>query len=198
MSTGNFYCKNTDEIYAIGMSYTVVDENDNEEIVTPDEIEFEETLEYIRTQLQEAFQDQWTPQSGWDYNRNYAGSLLGDVNIFKKFAGSYIEASLRVVSRAGYYDGACLDFDYIGYDTHCDSLDEAVRIAVENLEYHLRYDYKPGFVKIQANLAEKWLLAALDEAIEKLQSVFKQVCEHQLITVARFSNGETIYQKVEG
>lgn len=122
--------------------------------------------------------------------RSYPSHVLGGFNENKIIAGVDVSINIYAVLRSGYYDGACLDWFteiYLG-GNEISSIDE----IQGEMAYYIE---NKGMAAIQGQNAAKWAETALEALTAKVEAVFKKYCEHELVVMATFSNGETIYQK---
>lgn len=179
--TGNFYNKNATHIFAFGMN-TEDNEDDGEDNEDDGEynsdqhqIDYEDQISYIIEELSKipGFIE---GEYDFDDNRNFSGRSLGavSVNISNKNDTS---VQIICIARSGYYEGANLDWELKftgpdGYDI--DSPDDIP----------------------QRSYATK-LQRAADALVKKVEKVYAR-CTTPYGVSARFSNGETIYHKIDG
>lgn len=172
--TGNFYNKNATHIFAFGMN-TEDNEDDGEYNSDQHQIDYEDQISYIIEELSKipGFIE---GEYDFDDNRNFSGRSLGavSVNISNKNDTS---VQIICIARSGYYEGANLDWELKftgpdGYDI--DSPDDIP----------------------QRSYATK-LQRAADALVKKVEKVYAR-CTTPYGVSARFSNGETIYHKIDG
>ncbi len=203
MSTNNFYYRNASKVFAIGLDYEqpMLDDDGNEtdenENVSCESWEYEEQIENVQYHMEQnkgkfTYSD-YEQKSQLD-NRNFCASFVGSLSIAKNFGDVNVDVQLNCFSRAGYYEGACLDWELnINVDGNdSDDIDD-VTYFVENTS---SYNMNEGMLKIQAKNAQKWANKIKDELIAAVEKSFENssTC---FVRVATFSNGETIYQKCE-
>ena len=201
MATSNFYYKNASKVFAIGLDYErpILDDDYNEteenEIVSCDEFEYKMQIENIQEQLKEnkgIFDySEYEKNSQLD-NRNFSASYIGTLSISKNFGDNNVEVNINCFSRAGYYEGACLDFETeIIMDNYETDNTEDVE---DGFEYSNYFDINKGMGKIQARNAQKWANKIHSLMVETVEKTFEN-CSTCFKKVATFSNGETIYEK---
>ena len=192
MATGNFYYKNASKVFAIGLDY----KNEDGENVSCESWEYNETLEYIREQLELnegvfCF-SAGDVKSAFD-NRNFNARGIGSLTIEKYFGDVCVGITVNCFSRCGYYEGACLDWETEVYVNSTSDDDIAcVSEIFEGESYHS--DMNIGMLKIQAKNAQKWANKAHSNMVGIIENVFEN-CSATFNKVATFSNGETIYEK---
>jgi len=173
--TGNFYNRNASKIYAIGMGYG--EENEDGEVSTYGQMDFEDDIEYVQEQLQEVFSKNFREGSLPEsvsrslYSNNFSTTDIGSIYEYIQIGKIEYKFSVYCFATSGYYEGANLD--YVGYVENCN----------EGYEFELGEDDVP--VKLQK---------LIDKTIAKVESVYAK-CSMPLVVSARFSNGETIYSK---
>lgn len=176
MATSNFYNVNASKVYAA----TIEDEWEYEDLIGNIKAEFEKTPYHFRS-------------GGKDNNelRSYPSSVIGSITKTKQYKDFEVSVTLTIVVRSGYYGGANLDwsleYEVEGEDT--DNTEDFARI----LEYQMDWNYE-GKAKQFAGYAEKWAEKAREEVINYVEGIFEQYTT-PLKVAARFSNGETIYEK---
>ncbi len=197
MSTGNFYNKNASKIYAVLMNYErpILDEEDNEtsetEVVSPEEWEIDCLLGNLLSELEPK---DYYQINRWDNNMNFAGRYFAEKTVSKNFAGTEFYVKIIAVLRGAYYEGANLDWE-VETIVDCLEVDEPDEGYIKN---ELVYNgLNAGLATIQARNACKWLENTRDELIAELEKVYEMYCEHKLVVSATFSNGETIYNKID-
>ena len=130
-----------------------------------------------------------------NFNRNFDGEGIAIVEATKEYGDLEVSISVSVVALNGYYDG--INFDYIakaqinGYE-ECDysEIEECFELSDFNSSMN------NGMLKIQNRNAKKWLLEVGEDIQNRIEKVLKANVAHELKTVARFSNGETMYEAV--
>lgn len=202
MGTSNFYYKNASRVYAICMSREcdVLDEDGNEtgetEYRSPESYECEDTLEFIRESILESGGDYYNWAKSRSSLRSYEGGYLGSLRSIKQYGDINIEMYVHAFYRIGYYEGACLDWELeIMVDgIECDDdIDWA-----HDMVYDGRYSsMSSGLKAMLAKKAENWMRSESDRLSDAMEKVFDETSEVKMRKVATFSNGETIYEKIE-
>lgn len=172
--TGNFYNKNATHIFAFGMD-TEDNGDDGEYNSDQHQIDYEDQISYIIEELSKipGFSE---GEYDFDDNRNFSGRSLGaiSVNISNK---NDTGVQIICVARSGYYEGANLDWElkFTGPDGY--DIDSPDDIS-------------------QRSYATK-LQRAADALVKKVEKVYAR-CTTPYGVSARFSNGETMYHKIDG
>ena len=99
---------------------------------------------------------------------------------------------MEVIPKAvsGYYSGFNLD-----YEIRIDGSDSLLEDITENIEnYPEDYGISQSTVNLHYHNIESWLELELEKLTDVVEDVFKKVST-PLNVVARFSNGETMYEK---
>lgn len=198
MGTSNFYYKNASKVYAICMNseQPKLDDDGNEteemETVYAEQEDYNDTRDYVAEKMKEVEGYNFSTLSGSPNNdlRSFEGSLIGQWSIDKTYGDVNVEVIIVACSRAGYYEGACLDW-YI--DTYICGY-ENDDINADDFE-HYSDKMNAGMAKIIAPKANKWIETMKDKMAADLEKVFAECCGIELEVVATFSNGETIYKK---
>lgn len=163
-------------------------------------------LENLREIIGEEFKsDEYivTSEDSSDYNRSYPAQKLCSIT-FNFKSGRLMEdygIILYPVIRAGYYQGAVLDWDceYITqneqfeFDASGWSEDD---LSIKEVVFEeLAEKYNEGFSKIHSGGAISRIELKRSEMIEKLEKLYQKICDHLLECLAIMSNGEAIYQE---
>lgn len=106
-------------------------------------------------------------------NRNFRGLFIGKKTFTFSNKTKEVSAIIKPIIRSGYYQGVNLDYEFE---------------IIDEYGYELN-DYEKG-TKTIFQKAQK----ALHKEIKNLEKIFSEIGT-PLNVVARFSNGETIYQK---
>ena len=183
MSTPNFDCKNTSKIYAI---------EGNEDFA---QYECQECLEEFNWDLC----DEYDRHS----NRNYPTSIIGEKTKCIFVAGASIDITAQAKIVAGYYSGACFDFDcrLVVYDrdgyrvSDYDDLDDINKYMDEEAIKEDDWTGNKGLSVIHAQRIIAKIQATIDELKEEAEKSFADSCDDCLACVAVFSNGEAIYKR---
>jgi len=186
MGTSNFYNKNAKDIYAVLMN-----EYENDEHVYPDEWECDDLIDNTTYELESKG---YTKVGKWDNDRNFSGLILAEKTIYKSFGDVEVGFTIKAFLRSGYYDGANLDWELYNYEGYEDDYGSIVDDMQSYMEES--YDMNRGMVMIQTKHAENWIDTEIQKEINILENFYQEICQHKLGVAARFSNGETIYTKV--
>lgn len=179
MSAPNFNCKNTSKIYAI--------ENDEEFA----QYDCQESLECLG----------WTPCDESDMNglRSYPASIIAEKTKCVVVAGVSIDITAKAKIVAGYWSGACFDFDceLSVYDRDGYSVSDYDDIDTMSTEAIIEDNWtgNKGLSKIHAGRIYKVMQQAINELQEEAEKAFTECCSDILACVSVFSNGEAIYKR---
>jgi len=198
MGTNNFYNRNASKVFAVLMNKEqfVLDENGEEteetEEVPVEDYDIEFFDEYLQEKLSESKFETWIPtKTTWeeDSNRNFEGRILGELSIVKNYGDVEIKVEIQAICRAGYYEGANLDWELKYYI-------DGNNVDMEYIEEEFIYQsgMNAGLKAIQSKKAYKWLETQGELITEEMERIFTEV-SMPLIKVAQFSNGEAIYEK---
>lgn len=206
MGTSNFHYKNASRVYAVLMNYEddILDENGEPtgetETKYREDFEVDELKDFIKNEIEDLEDGSYYNQVR-DSNelRSYPSSYLGSLRTYKAYGDIGVEVYIHAFLRSGYYEGACLDWtlqvdingnEYIG--------DEDIPYAIEDIREHNTSTYmSKGLRAIIANKAEKWIRSEADRLSGIMENIFSRNSDMELAKVATFSNGETIYKKIE-
>lgn len=133
--------------------------------------------------------------NGYNGERNFGGRYLCEISkTHPKYNSIGIQVSITCLSRSGYYDGANMDWEIGNICIGNGSWDEVPDPL--DIAHELQYMGKgSGIAKIQSRNIEKWVERTVDELVKLIEDVYEQFTD-PLIRVATFSNGETIYKRV--
>lgn len=195
MSTSNFYAKNASKIFVILENY----EDEDGKISIPDEIDFQDTCEYITDQLKEN-KGKFDFYKYGSYNsreelRSYPSTYLATLYALKTFGSIDTEIELHAFVRSGYYSAACLDWE-LRINIEGQSFDGDEISEIYGYDEYFAINNNTGMAKIQTKNAVKWIEKTSPALIEQVEKVFKS-CSQSYVVTARFSNGETIYTNFE-
>jgi hypothetical protein len=185
MGTGNFYFRNASRVFAVGMDNT-------------DEHDFLEMKGNITSNLEEKckpspfdFHKYNSKRSQFE-NRNFCETYLGTIYTEKMFGD--ISININCFTRAGYYEGACLDWELeINVDGSGDI--DNTNDVVEQFVYCDSNKMNIGMLRIQARNAEKWAEKTVKGITELVELVFSECSDIQLNVMGHFSNGEAVYKE---
>jgi hypothetical protein len=176
MGASNFHYVNARRVYAVCME---------------EHCDYDEELEFTKDYLVEQGFD---PESG-DMNgelRSYPSRALASIR--SSYPSADVSVTIIVGARSGYYEGACLDYDIqvdVGY-TRLFTEEIEEQDVFESIEYH--YD-NAGMRRIQARNITKWVNRTIESERAKVEEILAKACGIELVEVATFSNGETIYKQ---
>jgi hypothetical protein len=203
MGTSNFHNVNARNVYAVLMNYEqpILDDDDNEtdEVETRycEEWEVNDFIGNIRCEAERV-----AKENNFKYHedlemtdpnelRSFPSTSLFQIYLNKHFGDVHVEVNINCVLRAGYYEGACLDwFDtcVFGDNTACfNDTDFSIDDWMSNMNAGMR--------SIQSKKANDWLERTRENIIETVEKLFTENSMPLGVT-ARFSNGETHYAKV--
>jgi hypothetical protein len=170
MATSNFHNVNANNIFAVECT---------------EEWDYDDLIENLKHELD------YLDGDGKDEHelRSFPSRVIGTNFSSKLYADFQVEVELQVVVRSGYYAGVNLDwtptFNLDG-EEFCDGSEVA-----EHLVYS--YGYSQRNADRYANWIGTWYERERDSLIERTEAMFANYSQ-PLVEVARFSNGETIYE----
>jgi hypothetical protein len=178
MATSNFANENASKVFAVELE---------------DEFAYDDLKDCLEYELDEAgFEVYKKPE--YDHNRNYSGQILAEKRLSHSYKDFTVTATIFVVVRSGYYSGANLDWQITFCDDfeHYEHDDYDPKYTAEDLVYRL--DFPPSKAKTYSLLAEKKYEKLKDQLVTELEAIYAKIST-PLVVAARFSNGETIYEK---
>ena len=180
MATSNFK-SSADHIYAV---------------MNDDEFVYEETRDNLQYEFDRTDRDKsnvFAFVKTHEYEAIGEGILIGQLYASFDYLGFEFTMVFNIIMRSGYYSGFNLDYEFsCGYDgDNCDTIEE----MVDDFEDYAIEDMK-GLYAIHGKRLRVKLEAFHDEIEAEVIRVFEMYSD-TLIVVARFSNGETFYKKVE-
>lgn len=184
MGTSNFHTANAKATY-------VIDYEDDEYAWQ----ECQDNLGDWINELDPAFEKHTSMKSQHEL-RSFPASSIGYFSNSIIFLNLSFELHINVFLRSGYYEAANLDYEFQWRLEGCDDY-EGIDSLIEELSYDPeRYDVNHGLLAIhKSNLESK--LSTLEElAVTQVESALTQVSTPYGVT-AQFSNGETIYHKLQ-
>lgn len=185
MGASNFYYKNANRLYPV---FTDMDDAEREWFDYSEECL--NLAEYIDDEI--VFDSIENEPRG--YERNYPERLLGYKDVSKTFGDVTVEVRLSVIIRAGYYDGACLDYEFYYFADSIDS--ESIDDVASDWYEYTDTRMNAGMCAIQQRNAEKWLSKAEAMLTDQIESAFAKVTT-PYDRIGTASNGETFYKKSE-
>ena len=197
MGTSNFYNKNASSIFAVSFSH----EDEDGEFHDYSEFEYDDLKSNLLYELEKFNADKSNIEFLADYgtdrddNRTFPSKVLGTLRVCKLYSNG-VEVMIRLVPliRSGYYEGVNLDW-CIQFDICCDSfIDDD--LDIEYISQTLEYDgYSKKMADYKSGLILSWVEKTKDDMVEKLENIYKMYSDAYRVA-ARFSNGETMYEKV--
>jgi hypothetical protein len=204
MGTSNFHSERTSCIYAVSERYT--DEETGEEVYN--EFLWEDVRDNINYAFKEIDKDK---SNTWFYSdsaditlheslRSYPATSLGWFYSSFSYAGINLTINFLPKMVAGYYEGFNLDFelqfeDEWSYESYIYDNDNEEGMIEKILNEHLyQKPESAGIIKIHGTNFIYKLRDKIEEGQNLIENVFKQNSDGYKV-VARFSNGETIYEK---
>lgn len=183
MSTPNFNCSNTKKIYAMGNDSGCA-QYDCQCVL--EELNWEPVDKYDRTS-----------------NRSYPASIIAEKTKCIVVAGVSLDITAKAKIVAGYYDGACFDFDceltvydMEGYEVSSyEDLYSIYKYTDKDAVISDNWTGNKGLSKIHAQLIIDKLNKAIDSLHDEAEKAFESCCDDKLVCVAVFSNGEAMYKR---
>lgn len=151
-----------------------------------------------------------------DWNNSMAAREICETPLYRRIYGkgnawttnTYIKSLIAM--RDGHYGGSVLDYDVTlesengctfslsEYDGNTkDMLDDYLSSIEDYVDYKgASHKWNIGTFKMHKANIRKWVEGLLNAEIEKCEKFCKDNCEMELCVSARFSNGETWYDKV--
>lgn len=212
MATPNFNVINAKGIYAFS-DYIKVENEDGEEVeALKDCFDWEALYDALAYNGKEnGFS---CPSEEW--NNSMRAREICETPLYRRSYGkgnawttnTYIKSLIAM--RDGYYGGSVLDYDVTlesengytfslsEYDGNTeDMLDDYLSSIEDYVDYKgASHKWNIGTFKMHKANIRKWVEGLLNAEIEKCEKFCKDNCEDELCVSARFSNGETWYEKV--
>lgn len=191
MSTGNFYKKNASKIFAICETIDGEELQESDFLYSIDNISFELKRKLKNTNF--GFQQRTTRSV--NELRSYESTYICSIDTCRVIAGLECIVRIHCFARSGYYDGACLDyeFDHMINGTNFDYMDEADYIFSGEADRYCDYNF--GMIKIQSKNCKNWMRRQLENIVDIVETVYGNCATSKLRTVAILSNGEAIYEE---
>jgi hypothetical protein len=186
MGTSNFHNVNSGRIYSIELE---------------EEFEYDD-LVYNLIESFESLEDKGIYKNfGNEYSdptelRSYSSNVLGQIGKSKTFGDTNVEVLIFPLIRSGYYSGVNLDWYYqinIEGTSYTEEIPEKEHL-IDDLRHYSGWN--DGMSKIQSNNVLKWIETTKEELVNIVEKIYTENSE-PLEVLCRFSNGETIYKKVE-
>jgi hypothetical protein len=176
MGTSNFHNVNANQIFAVKLE---------------DEWDYYDLKDNLLHEFKKLDYDERKNERPEDELRSYPAVVLCLQSKFKKINDVEVGVSIRVIIRNGYYEGCNLDWltnEYI--NGNWQNTIEVTEIA-EALNEEIEEDER---VKTISEF-QSFIETTKNELITEVEKVFQEFSTPLKIK-ARFSNGETIYEKV--
>ena len=180
MSTGNFHNVEASRIFAIECL---------------DEMEYSDTKDNIFYNLESKFgkmkvfaEDKTSDDSLRSFYANVFAIVDGE---YRTYDGEDVYPVAEIIARSAYYSGANFDYN-IKFNVWGEIFEDVEDINAEEIMY------LSDFTEAQAERYVEWMKKFLSEAQVKLREQIEEVFAENTIplnVVARFSNGETMYEK---
>ena len=211
MATANFYLINAQSYYVITDDYEIENENGEKEVVVRDEWEVQDLLDDIRYNGKESgLYPNYSKE--WNDSLDARELCYSDTNWERFSKCSLLETNVEstIAIRSGYYAHAVLDYEvkvetsqgdefYLSdYDNVDDLIDDYMK-TLEGIFEWMRFSdegWNVGTFKIQKKNIRKWIEKRIEKEIQKCEEFCKANSDVELCVSARFSNGETWYDKV--
>mgnify|MGYP001547179069 CR=1 FL=1 len=188
MGTSNFYKENASSYFAVCM---------------------DEDWEFELDCLNSCFEERGYELIG-DGHYDYDKQVLAfkDYNVGLKENDDDFTVKVKVLLRAGYYEGANLDWEievesnWLDYEDFRDYFDyansERLEVVLEEFAEVNRRDVwmSEPYTMDQQHQIYNNINSTIERAIEEVEKDFKDLSSHELKASARFSNGETWYSEV--
>jgi hypothetical protein len=183
MATSNFKIENV--CIPVLMGY---ENEETGEYEQPEEWECRDFIENAKYELEDKYPKEFI-SAGKGTHWHKDDQLLGEFRWHKQYGESgEVSLTALLIMTTGYYQGASLDYILL---TEVDG----VEVGDDDVEFgYFKSVRNDGLAKIHSKQATKWLDATKKEAhIKCLEALTLFGDEYKV--VARFSNGETIYNK---
>lgn len=126
--------------------------------------------------------------------RNFSSKIHGEVRVKSTFMGFDLDLTLNVLVRNGYYEHLNIDYDMSLHIDGCEGFEDD---NAEGIFGWLDVDHLPaGLIVMNTKNLDKRLDAMKALALESYHHIGKHLGTEYDMT-ARFSNGETIFDKAE-
>ena len=154
----------------------------------------------------------------YDGDRDYPALYVSEVNREFEFCGISVCVSIELGARTGYYSGCNLDYSvkvecgnawswiepfvYIGTDKSYYSYKSVNELAdafvdeIDDCGVCDRIGVSKGLFRMNKRRMAKRVADEMDRMIELANELCKKFCDNEYDCVAKFSNGEAIYELV--
>lgn len=184
MATGNFHNVNASKVFAV----SIEDADCFSELQQSLYFALEKLTKEKPVQMMHQGNDE-------DELRSYPSHVIEAIGMTKMFCGVEFIVKITVVVRSGYYHDCNLDW-FLEYTTNGSLYTDYQIFTLPEIESIL-VDYgtiKEGLVKRMAPYALKHIETMTTQLTEMVEEMFTEYSTPMNV-VARFSNGETLYEK---
>jgi hypothetical protein len=182
MGTSNFYYRNARALYPL---FIGMDEDEAEMF------DYDDQVQNIAEHIDELFNLDAVENRVHEMDRNFPSRSLGHKRVSKMFGDVEVDVKITVIIRAGYYEGACLDYEIeYGDSDYYDYIDD-----IRDWHKYGISDMNAGMCAIQERNARKWLSDQADKMTDEIEAVFAKITTPYRC-ISRASNGETFYEKM--
>lgn len=175
MSTSNFHSVNASKIFACEIE---------------EEWDYQDLKGNIISELKSG--PYYFREGGRDTNelRSFPSNVLGRISKEHEYKDFAVEVTVSAIIRSGYYEGCNLDWNIEYNIAGGDNIDPDY--FAQELEY--QKDWTANKAKRYEKQAQKRAEKLKNELVEYLEKIYQQYST-PLVVTARFSNGETWYEK---
>jgi hypothetical protein len=181
MGASNFYFKNARALYPL---FTDIPEDEQ------DMFDYSEEGQNIAEWIDELVGLDSVEFESLGHDRSYPERSLGYKQLSYTFGDFTLYVEIQPVMRAGYYEGACLDYNIKYSDDFGYEFEDIESISVDS--YYS--DMNEGLCAIARGKAQRMASVLTDKLTDSMEEAFAKIATpHKLI--GRASNGETFYEK---
>jgi hypothetical protein len=180
MGASNFSYRNARALYPL---FTGMDEDEAEMF------DYSDACQDIAEHLDELIGMDSVDNMPIGNHRSYSQRKLGHKSYSKSFGDVDIEVRIVAIITAGYYEGACLDWDIELYQ------DGVETCEIEDWKRYTYTDMSAGLCRIQEGNASKWVSKMTDKLTDEMEQAFAKIATPYRL-IGRASNGETFYEKL--
>jgi len=174
MSTSNFHNVNASSVFACEIE---------------SEYDYEDLLMNLETALINFECDYKHTAHDSHELRSYPSRVITALGVEKQYKDFSVSVEIAIIIRSGYYAGCNLDWNCI-YSIEGEETNDLG--FAELIEYYADCSAKMALYK--ASFVKQWAESTAQKMINRIEAIFRQYST-PLNVVARFSNGETIYEK---
>lgn len=193
MSAPNFVKHNARDYFCVGIN------REDDEWVDWDMI-MEDIQEVAKSE-----NEAWSDTDEWEhsYGRDYQLHYNTERSYSMQYGGEWYYAKVMLGLRSAYYVGATIDYDiqlsdgsyWSEIDLEYGDTDRLASDFILNKIENNDYPINKGLFSMQRKGLEKRLTAWLDSIVEDCEKICRTCAEEELVCVARFSNGEAMYER---